>query len=197
MESRISELLGEIRRLEEDLEEAIRTHEVEFLYRVDGTKVKFERAVKLAHRKLKVGVLPWLRDSSLRNVISVPFIYAMILPFVILDLGISIYQAVCFPLYRIPKVSRRKYIVLDRNRLSYLNLIEQMNCLYCGYEHGLLAYSREIAARTEEYWCPVKHATKILDPHRRYARFADFGNPEAYRKILRKAREQPAASTSA
>ena len=170
---------------------------MEFLYRMDGTKVKFERAVKLAHRRLRVGIFRWLRDSSLRNVVSAPFIYAMIVPFVMLDLGISAYQAICFPLYRIPTVDRRKYVVLDRHRLRYLNWIEQVNCLYCGYANGLLAYSREIAARTEEYWCPVKHASKILDPHRRYARFADFGDPQGYRDRMQSAREGLAERPSA
>ncbi|MGI9330953.1 MAG: hypothetical protein ACR2QB_09595 [Gammaproteobacteria bacterium] len=188
MESRVSHILSEIRRLEEELEDAIRTHEVKFLYRMDGTKVRFEATVKKAHQKLKVGLYRWLRESSFRNLISAPFIYSMILPFMALDLFISAYQAICFPLYRMPKVSRRKYIVLDRHKLSYLNVIEKFNCIYCGYANGLLAYAREIGARTEEYWCPVKHAGKVLDPHRRYARFADFGDPEAYRTQMADAR---------
>jgi hypothetical protein len=188
MESRVSHILGEIRRLEEELEEAIRTHEVEFLYRIDGTKVRFEKTVRKAHQQLKVGLFRWLRESRFRNVISAPFIYSLILPFLVLDLFISAYQAICFPLYRMPKVDRRKYIVVDRHKLSYLNVIEKLNCIYCGYANGLFAYAREIGARTEEYWCPVKHAGKILDPHRRYARFADFGDPEAYREQIAAAR---------
>jgi len=67
---------------------------------------------------------------------------------------------------------------LDRHRLSHLNSIEKLNCVYCGYVNGLIAYAREIVARTEQYWCPIKHARKILDPHRRYARFADFGDSD-------------------
>jgi hypothetical protein len=188
MESRVSHILGEIRRLEEELEEAIRTHEVEFLYRIDGTKVRFEKTVRKAHQQLKVGLFRWLRESRFRNVISAPFIYSLILPFLVLDLFISAYQAICFPLYRMPKVDRRKYIVVDRHKLSYLNVIEKLNCIYCGYANGLFAYAREIGARTEEYWCPVKHAGKILDPHRRYVRFADFGDPEAYREQIAAAR---------
>jgi hypothetical protein len=189
MESRVSRLLGEIHRLEDELEDAIREHEVQFLYRLEGSKVKFEKTVKKAHRQLKVGIFPWLRGSSLRNVASAPIIYAMIVPFVILDLWISTYQFISFPLYRIPKVKLRSYIALDRHRLGYLNAVEKLNCIYCGYANGLLAYSREIAARTEEYWCPVKHARKILDPHRRYARFADFGDPDGYSRQLATARE--------
>ena len=189
MNSRISELLEEIREREEELEEAIKTHEVAFLYRLEGTKVRFERTVMQAHRRLKVGIFHWLRASSPRNLVSVPVIYAMIVPFVLLDLAISGYQLLCFPLYRIAKVERRKYIAVDRHRLSYLNSIEKLNCDYCGYVNGLVAYAREIVARTEQYWCPVKHARKILDPHRRYARFADFGDSDAYQRHVKRMRD--------
>ena len=42
IKSRVSELLAEIHKLEDELEDAIRTREVDFLYRVDGTKIRFE-----------------------------------------------------------------------------------------------------------------------------------------------------------
>lgn len=189
MQTRVSELLGEIRKLEEQLEDAIRTHEVEFLYRIDGTKVKFERAVRKAHRKLRVGLFRWLRTSELRNIVTAPIVYSMFVPLAVLDIAVSFYQLVCFPLYRIPFVRRRRFITLDRHHLSYLNVIEKLHCVYCGYASGLISYTREIVARTEQYWCPVKHARKILDPHRRYARFADFGDAEEFPEHVAHMRE--------
>lgn len=188
MNSRINELLEEIRQREEELEEVLKTQEVKFLYQLEGTKVNFQRAVQQAHRQLKVGILRWLRESRPRNVLSAPVIYAMIFPFALLDLFISIYQFLCFPLYRIEKVNRRKYIVVDRHHLAYLNNIEKVNCMYCGYVNGLITYAREIVARTEQYWCPIKHARKILDPHKRYARFADYGDSESYHQHLEEMR---------
>ncbi len=47
-----------------------------------------------------------------------------------MDVTISLYQAVCFPIYGIPKVKRQDYIVFDRQYLQYLNLIEKINCAY-------------------------------------------------------------------
>jgi len=188
MKPRVRELLEEIRQREEELEDAIKQHEVDFFYRLDGTKVKFERAVKQAHRRFKVGLFRWLWQSDIRNVISAPIIYLMIVPFLLLDLAISTYQLSCFPLYRIARVPRRKFIVVDRHHLSYMNSVEKLNCVYCGYVNGLIAYSREIVARTEQYWCPVKHASKILDPHRRYARFAEFGDSEGYQQSIKQMR---------
>ena len=75
---------------------------------------------------------------------------------------------------------RGDYIIVDRHHLSYLNIIEKINCIYCGYVSGLLTYSREIVARTEQYWCPIKHARKVVNPHRQYADFARYGDSEDY-----------------
>jgi hypothetical protein len=184
--SRVTELLEEIREREEELEELIRTREAQLIYTLEGTKVRFEEAVRKAHKKLKVGTLSWLRQSQPRNVLSAPLIYSMIVPFAFLDLCITLYQWLCFPLYRIAPVKRSKYIVIDRHQLRYLNAIEKFNCIYCGYVNGLVGYAREIVARTEQYWCPIKHANKIMDPHRRYARFAGYGDADAYRQALEK-----------
>ncbi len=201
MKSRISELLREIHRLEEELEDAVEGQEVKFRYKLEGARVRFEESVLTTHRDLKVNVIRWLGQSEPRNILSVPFIYAMIVPFALVDLAVSIYQFVCFPLYRISKVERSRYIVIDRHKLSYLNSIERFNCVYCGYVNGLIAYVREIVARTEQHWCPIKHARKLLDPHRRYTRFADFGDSnelQAHIETMRDslAKERDAASRS-
>jgi len=69
----------------------------------------------------------------------------------------------------------------------------KQNCVYCGYANGLMSYVREVVACTEQYWCPVTHARKVLDPHRRYARFADFGDSEGCQAHLQRMREELAA----
>jgi hypothetical protein len=97
-----------------------------------------------------------------------------------LDLLVMIYQAVCFPIYGIPKVRRGDYFAFDRAHLAYLNAIEKFNCAYCTYANGVIAYVREVASRTEEYWCPIKHARRVVGTHARYSGFEDFGDAEAY-----------------
>jgi hypothetical protein len=105
-----------------------------------------------------------------------------------MDLVTTVYQAVCFPVYQIPKVQRSDYIVIDRHALHYLNVFEKLNCVYCGYFNGLIAYVQEIAARTEQYWCPIKHARKINIIHSRYKKFADYGDCKEFRKNVEKIR---------
>jgi hypothetical protein len=94
------------------------------------------------------------------------------------------YQAICFPIYKIPMVRRRDYLVFDRHHLAYLNIIEKINCAYCSYANGAVAFIREVASRTEVYWCPIKHARRVLGPHPHYQGFADFGDAEGFREKL-------------
>mgnify|MGYP003714603975 FL=1 len=71
---------------------------------------------------------------------------------------------------------------------AYLNGIEKLNCVYCGYANGMIAYVREIAGRTEQYWCPIKHARRSADPHDHFEAFIDYGDAETYRANLKQIR---------
>jgi hypothetical protein len=102
---------------------------------------------------------------------------------------LSLYQMVCFPAYGIQKVRRADYFVFDRHHLAYLNALEKLNCAYCSYVNGLIAYVREIAGRTEQYWCPIKHARRVAGAHPLYAGFDDYGDADAYKKRVDELRE--------
>jgi len=193
MNENIRRILSEITRLEDELAVLIQEQQEQLHYRIEGSKIRFEANLRRIHRGLKTGVFAWLRTSDIRNVISAPFIYSMVVPLALLDLFLSLYQAICFPLYRLPKVPRAHYIVIDRHNLGYLNIIQKLNCVFCGYADGVLAYGRQILSRTETYWCPIKHARKVLDPHRQYARFADFGDGEEFEAYAGALREQARA----
>lgn len=133
------------------------------------------------HRRLKTSVWKHIRSARLLVVLTVPLIYACVFPFLLLDASVAIYHAICFPIFRIPKVRRRDYLIFDRGRLAYLNAIEKAGCLYCSYANGLLAYVAEIAARTEQRFCPIKHEEAISRPHSRYQHFLPYGNARAFR----------------
>jgi hypothetical protein len=189
MTTKITDLVNKIAALEQQLVEELRQQQEEFHYQLEDSKVKFERTVLTAHRKLRASLLPWLRSSSLGNVISAPFIYMMIVPLAFLDLMVTLYQQLCFRLYQLPRVKRGDYIVLDRHQLAYLNGIEKFNCVYCGYGNGVVAYTREIVSRTEQYWCPIKHARKVVGVHKRYHKFLDYGDAENYSSEIVRLRE--------
>jgi hypothetical protein len=116
--------------------------------------------------------------------LSAPIIYSVVVPIALLDIWVTIFQWTSFALLGIRRVPRRRYVVIDRHRLHYLNGIEKLNCLYCGYANGVLAYAREVAGRTEAYWCPIRHKQRVRDPHRYYRRFAVYGSASDYRQRL-------------
>jgi len=153
-------------------------------------KITFESEASELHKKLHQGVVAFLWEAPVASLLVAPMIYSLIVPLFLLDLWVQLYQAVCFPVYRIAKVDRSRYVVLDRGHLQYLNWIERLNCNYCGYANGLVAYAREIAARTEQYFCPIKHAFRCSGPHLHYDEFFDFGDARAYREELGKLRAE-------
>jgi hypothetical protein len=125
-----------------------------------------------------------VKPHAVAAALTVPVIYSLALPFVILDLWVTAYQRICFPIYRIRQVARRRFFVIDRHRLPYLNAIEKLHCTYCSYANGVLAYTGEVAARTEAYWCPIKHGRRAPSTHRLYRGFFGYGNAGAYRRGL-------------
>lgn len=172
-------------KLEDEIEKNLGLYEVEFRKKI----ACFRRDVVARQRAFKLGLVPFLFSSKVRHILVAPVIYSMILPMVLLDLWVSLYQAICFPAYGIPRVKRSHYVVFDRHHLAYLNLVEKMNCVYCSYGNGVFAYARAVAGRTEQYWCPIKHARRVLDPHGRYFSFLDYGDAEGYRAQLARMRE--------
>jgi hypothetical protein len=189
----IRNLISRIRGLEHELDEAFEKMRADLRLRIERDKVAFEEHILRRHRELRVGLWNYVRHARPMVMVTAPLVYALIIPLVILDLFVSIYQAVCFPVYGIGKIHRRDYIILDRQSLAYLNGLEKLNCAYCAYANGLIAYTREIAARTEKYWCPIKHARRLVSPHAFYADFVEYGDAEAYRTELEVLRKQLAA----
>jgi hypothetical protein len=188
MNEKINQLLDQISALEDDLLKALQEQEASARFHIQGKRVEFEASVRQAHRELKNSFFKWLTTNRPQNLITGPIIYSMVFPMLLLDLCVSFYQATCFPIYGITKVRRGDYIVFDRQQLEYLNFIEKFHCTYCAYGNGLMAYVSEIVARTEEYFCPIKHARKMLGQHARYARFLGYGEAQDYAAKLEKFR---------
>ncbi len=186
MNKQIDELLARIHELEDQVEDEYRKAREDWEQRKQALADEFLRQ----QRRYKTGLFRFLLRSRWLVALTAPVIYAGWIPFLLLDLFVSVYQAVCFPIYRIPKVRRADYLVFDRADLPYLNIIEKFNCLYCSYGNGVAAYTREVAARTEQYWCPIKHARRLRAAHERYPKFFDYGDAEAFQQGLSRLRRQ-------
>ena len=179
----------QIQNLEEALQAELAEKRKALRYRLDRRRVIFEADVIARHRAARVRLTRFLARTRILVVLTAPFIYVLILPLMLLDLFVALYQAVCFPVYGIAKARRRDFIVIDRQHLAYLNGLQKLNCVYCGYANGLISWVREIASRSEAYWCPIKHARHVAEPHLRYHGFADFGDEAVFEKRLSEHRE--------
>jgi hypothetical protein len=180
MSPQITALLENIQLLEDELEGELAKRRAELRVGMEHGRVVFEAELLRRHRELQVKLSRYVFGARPLVLITTPVIYSLIVPVVLLDLFVTVYQAICFPVYGIAKVRRGDYFVFDRAHLAYLNAVEKLNCAFCTYANGVVAYVREVASRTEEYWCPIKHAKRIIGAHRRYSAFEDFGDAEAY-----------------
>ena len=182
MNDKIKALLNKIHDLEMEIEKELEEQRRQFHYSIQEKRIKFETAIIQRHRELRTGAVRYIRESGFINVLFSPVIYIQIIPLLLLDLATSLFQLIIFPVYGITKVPRRDFIVIDRHHLSYLNGIQKLNSVFCGYANGILSYSREIAGRTEQHWCPIKHARRIKGQHQHYPDFAEFGDAEGFKK---------------
>lgn len=190
MNQQIQEFLKRIQQLEAAIEQEAKNRRQQWQADFEEHKVRFEKEVLAQQQRFKEGLLVYVFSAEWRHVLSIPFIYPVLLPMLLLDVFVTVYQWVCFPLYRIPRVRRSDYLVFDRTHLAYLNLLEKINCAYCSYGNGLMAYCREVFGLTEQYWCPIKHARRVLQSHSHYHGFADYGDAENYRAELKRLRAE-------
>ena len=188
MDEKIKKILESISVLEEQLREELSKKEKELNFK--NGKVCFNKNVKEFHKKFKKNLFIYIKEAPILYALTAPIIYSMIIPAVILDIFVTVYQAINFRVYKIQMVKRADYIVFDRHSLEYLNILEKINCMYCSYFNGLMGYVSEIAARTELFWCPIRHAKKIAYRHSTYERFLPYGDAKVFREELLKLRSE-------
>jgi hypothetical protein len=155
-------------------------------------KLNIFEELKKRHDKMKkwrISVPKTIFPIKLTYVLSMPFIYGMIIPGLIFHIGLEIYHQICFRIYGIPRVKPGDYFIYDRHLLPYLNWFEKINCIYCSYFNNLLRYATEIAGRTERYWCPIKYATRLTEPHSQYDKFVNFLDAETFREKWKELRK--------
>lgn len=181
MPTQLEVLMDNVKILENELIDELQKQQEKFSYEITKRRVHFEENVIIRHKEYAKHLFGYITNAKIKNILTTPFIWICIVPVVLMDITISLYQAICFPIYGIQKVKRQDYIVFDRQYLNYLNIIEKINCAYCSYINGLFDYLQEIAGRTEQYWCPIKHARRIKNLHSRYQKFIDYGDAKTYR----------------
>ena len=184
MTAHLDLLTAKLRSVEAEIETELAKRREQLRFRIESGRIVFEEGVLRLQRAIKIRSPRYFIDANPLIVLTAPVIYSLLIPVLLADLWVMAYQAICFPVYKIPKVRRRDYLIFDRHHLAYLNTVEKINCAYCSYCSGAIAFIREVASRTEVCWCPIKHARRVLGPHPHYQGFADFGDAEAFRERL-------------
>jgi len=119
MNNHLNEILKEFKELEKRVQEEIRRKEEEFQYKIHKRKVIFEEEVLRIHATFARGLVKYILGARPLNILSAPVIYLMIIPALLMDASVTLYQVLCFSIYGIPEVKRREHIILDRH---YLNI---------------------------------------------------------------------------
>ncbi len=103
------------------------------------------------------------KSPAYRRLVSIPgavglaiVSYSMLVPIVFLDLCIRLYQCVYFTALNIPKVDRRRYVLMERWKLPRLSPLQRINCLYCDYVNGTIAWVKQVVNVTESYSCAIR-----------------------------------------
>ncbi|PKN42787.1 MAG: hypothetical protein CVU60_05380 [Deltaproteobacteria bacterium HGW-Deltaproteobacteria-18] len=189
MRDTFREIRERMDEFEQELRRDLAAKQKEFRYTVERNRVRFSREAQEAHRILATRWTSYVYESGFFKILTIPVIWFALIPAMVLDFFVYFYQLICFPVYGIPRVRRRDHIILDRHKLKYLNWVEKCNCFYCSYFNGLMGYLREIAGRTEQYWCPIRHSRLPKTTHARYGRFVDYGDAEGYKRELKRIRK--------
>lgn len=181
MKSKINIILSEIDRKKDELKLEYHKLMDKYGFSFSKGKIIFNSDIAKFNKKYKKSIFDSIFNAKFREILTIPFIYSMIIPALFLDLILFIYHQVAFRLYRIPLVKREEYIIYDRAQLDYLNLIQKVNCMYCSYVNWLFSFAVEIWWRTERYWCPIKHAKKPASSHGWEKDFADYWDAKWFR----------------
>ena len=125
------------------------------------------------------------------NLLTGPLIYGMVIPLVFLDVCVWIYQYLCFPIYKLPRIERFAFNAFDRQQLRYLDWVSKAHCTYCAYAMGVASFSMAVIQATEAYFCPIKHqrrktvATATAVPYVEFEEPVDFNFDEKLERLRR------------
>lgn len=184
MKSKINKILEDISSKREELLSEYEKLKDRYWFKIEWNKIVWNKEREKELKKSRKSIADTIFGTEFREFLSIPFIWMMIIPAVILDIWLFIYQNTAIRLYKIPLAKRSDYIVFDRKELAYLNWIQKINCIYCSYVNWLFQYWVEVAWRTEKYWCPIKHARKKAWGHDWEEHFADYWDPDGFKNTF-------------
>ena len=117
MNEKIKGIIEDMEALEVKLKEEIERHESHISYEIKNGYVRFEEEILKKQKEMMKNLLTYLGEIPLLYLLSSPFVYAMIIPAMLFDLLLFIYQQMIFRIYGFRLVNRSDFIVFDRHYL--------------------------------------------------------------------------------
>ncbi len=90
------------------------------------------------------------------HIFVLPLALAMIVPFAIFDLCISIYHRLAFAICGMKRINRKAQFKLDQKKIALLDRKERFFALLIFYANGVINYAKKIIAESDQYWCQPK-----------------------------------------
>ena len=179
-----NELFNKYNKKKENFLKEYNNFKEKYEFKIVWNKIIWNKQRVKELKKQKKSTWDSIFSATIREILSIPFIWMMIIPAIFLDICLFIYQNTAIRLYKIPLAKRSDYIVFDRWQLAYLNWIQKIDCIYCSYFNWLMQYTVEVAWRTEKYWCPIKHVAKKHWYHNWEDYFAEYWDSEWFKKVF-------------
>ena len=102
--------------------------------------------------------------------------YLALFIFAAMDMYAWIFQNTYFRAHKIPLINRDDYVRVDRHKLNKLTAVQKLNCIYCGYANGVVAYFKAVTNRMEKYSCAIMHArnSKAATHHKGFYKYEEL-----------------------
>ena len=94
MTAHINDLMDKIRLLEAELDAEVAQRRIELHVGMEKGQIFFEQEILRRHRELRTRLSTYILNARPLVVLTAPVIYALIVPFVLLDIFVTIYQAI-------------------------------------------------------------------------------------------------------
>src|ERR1700754_1594768 len=97
MTTQLDTLTEKLRSVEAEIEVEMAKRREEMRFHVVNRKIVFEHEASQVHREIKTSAMRYLIDVGPLVILVAPVIWSLIIPMMLLDLSLMVYQAICFP----------------------------------------------------------------------------------------------------
>jgi hypothetical protein len=119
MTSQLAALMEKMRSVESEIESELAKRREELRFGFENSRVVFEEEALRIHRAIKTRASRYLLQANPLVVLTAPVIYSLLIPIMLLDIFVIVYQLICFPVYK----SRKSDVGITSSSIAITSLI--------------------------------------------------------------------------